>query len=164
MNAVAFDRSHMPVVPTLKERPPSREARRRRRDKKAKGRRRNLIKTVLVPVFAGVTALIVVAVTYLNYSDRRRETEQVSYELSEYENFQKSSAEKNRLEAARLLAADGAATEGGEAGEPGERARDIEQELRDREVERRRRELLGKDSPFIDVFGNTPQYLPDRDD
>ncbi|MEM8954589.1 MAG: hypothetical protein AAGD22_10600 [Verrucomicrobiota bacterium] len=152
---VAFDRSNMTELPNLKERPPSEEARERHRERKARERRNKTVKTVVLPLTGLLAVILVLAISWHSYSQREEEIVASEEGKSEGRGYHYSEVSAQDDEAWRekreqlLLESRGS---------------EEDREALDREVERRKRELLGKEEPLSDVLRKENQYLPDRDD
>ncbi|MEM7146596.1 MAG: hypothetical protein AAF591_15785 [Verrucomicrobiota bacterium] len=157
---VAFDRSRMAELPTLKERPPSREARQRHHQRKARDKRNSVVKSVVLPFAAVMAVIMILAVSWYSYSNREEVImapdgrESGARYVDDYPEVRARNDAAWREKRERLLSESRA-----EAGE-----RDVEAEMKEREVQRRKRELLGTEEPFSDVFRKDKKYLPDPDD
>jgi hypothetical protein len=162
---VAFDRSKMAVLPTLKERPPSREARQRRRDRKARDKRQSIVKTVVLPFSIVLAVILILGISWITYT--RRETIMIAPDgradggkyVDDYEMVTEQNNAAWREKRARLLTEQAEKERTTTYGDS-----DVESEMKEREVQRRKRELLGTEEPFSDVFRKEKKYLPDPDD
>jgi hypothetical protein len=163
---VAFDRSKMAPLPTLKERPPSREVRQRSRDRKARAKRQSTLKGVVLPFSIILALILVAAVSWVTYTRREKIVEAPergeggeggARYVDDYPAVREQNEAAWKQKRERLLAT----PEEGEKAAAG--GRDVEAELVEKEVARRKRELLGVDAPFSEVFRDK-NALPDSGD
>jgi hypothetical protein len=160
---VAFDRSAMARLPTLKERPPSREVRQRSRDRKARAKRQSTLKGVVLPFSIILALILVAAVSWVTYTRREKIVEAPeggeggARYVDDYPAVREQNEAAWKQKRERLLAT----PEEGEKAAAG--GRDVEAELVEKEVARRKRELLGADAPFSEVFRDK-NALPDSGD